>query len=302
MTGNTTRAARLARLLGWLGAVAVAAGLSACGDTSANPSGSVAGASCASGSASASGSTALQPLVQKAADAYRARCSAASVNVAGGGSSKGIGNVVSGVSDIGDSDIPASSVKGVDASQLQDHQVAIVVFAVAVNPKAGIANLTSAQIRDLFQGRVTNWSQVGGKDLPVTLYERKAGSGTRFTFDRIMLNGGNETDNAAKQEDATNLVLQDVAGAPGGVTYLNAAQTTAGAVPVSIDGHAPTAAEVASGAYPLFSHEHMYTRSDSSPAAVAFVNYVMSSDFQATVSGLGYLPVSATSRESAADS
>src|SRR5260370_206187 len=110
--------------------------------------------------------------------------------VSGGGSSVGLSNVASGVSDIGDSDVPVTNAKSIDPTTVKDHQVAIVVFAVIVNPATGVTGLSSSQVADIFTGKVTNWKAVGGKDVPVTLIERKPGSGTRLSFDNVILAGG----------------------------------------------------------------------------------------------------------------
>jgi len=257
-----------------------------------------------SGSISASGSTALQPLVQRAAEVYRSTCPGAAISVAGGGSSAGLSNVASGTSDIGNSDVPVSNAKGVDASTVLDHQVAIVLFAVAVNDRTGVSNLTTDQTRDLFSGKVTNWSQVGGSDTPVTLIERKSGSGTRLAFDRIIMKGRQESATPASTQDSTQLVLQQLSASPGAVSYLSVSslKSASGVSAVTLDGVAPTANAVKDGKYPYYSHEHMYTKAAAGGLAASFVDLILSPQFQnSQVTGLGYLPVSTTTRSSAAD-
>lgn len=288
--------------------------VAACG--SSDTSGGVAGTSsssssstssahtytCATGTATASGSTALQPLVQKAAEAYQAACPGATISVSGGGSSTGLSNVATGTSDIGDSDVPSSNAKGIDTSTLTDHQVAIVVFAVVVNPKTNVTALTTQQVQDLFSGKVTNWKDVGGADLPVTLIERKPGSGTRLSFDKDVMKGTAESQSPASTQDSTQLVVQQVAGNDGGVSYINVASAGTSVTPVTIDGAHPTPADVESGKYGFYSHEHMYTKGDGSAVARSFIDFILSDTFQTTqVGALGFLPVSATSSQSAAD-
>lgn len=292
-------------------AVPAAAGLAlvACGSSDNNSTSSSSGpaatssaAACATGTVTASGSTALQPLVQQAAQAYEAKCPGATITVSGGGSSTGLSNVASGASDIGDSDVPVSNAKAVDPTTVTDHQVAIAVFAVIVNPKAGVTNLTTAQVRDLFSGKTTNWSQVGGKSVPVTLVERKPGSGTRLSFDKDIMQGTAESATPASTQDSTQLVLSSVGGADGGVSYLVASSADATVTKVSLDGVAPTGDNVKAGTYKYFSHEHMYTKTSPSPLATAFIDYILTADFQsATVSQAGYLPVSTTKEQSLAD-
>lgn len=272
------------------------------GDTGAAAAASATAGGCATGTITASGSTALQPLVQKAAEAYQAKCSGATITVSGGGSSTGLSNVASGGSDIGDSDVPVSNAKAVEAGTVTDHQVAIVVFAVVVNPKAGVTNLTSQQVHDVFAGKVSNWSQVGGADVPVSLVERKPGSGTRLSFDKVMMQGGQEATNPASTQDSTQLVLSSVAGANGGVSYLAASSADSTVTKVSIDGVAATGDNVKAGTYKFYAHEHMYTKTSPSPLAASFIAFMLGSDFQGTtVTQLGFLPVSTTGAQSAAD-
>jgi phosphate transport system substrate-binding protein len=231
------------------------------------------------------------------------QCGGATITVSGGGSSAGLSNVATGVSDIGDSDVPASNAKTIDPSTLADHEVAIVVFAVAVNRQTGVTALTTKQIQDVFSGAVSNWSQLGGKNVPISLIERKPGSGTRLTFDKTVMRDRSEAGNPASTQDSTQLVLQQVAAAPGGVSYLAASSLGgSGLTAVSIDGATPTGEAVRDGSYGFFSHEHMYTSKNPPAIAASFIQYVLSEAVQGSlVSQLGYLPVSTTPRHSAAD-
>jgi len=273
------------------------------GNAAATATPSPTAAACQTGTITASGSTALQPLVQAAAQAYQTKCTGATITVSGGGSSTGLSNVSSGASDIGDSDVPVSNAKAVDPTTVKDHQVAIVVFSVIVNPKAGVTNLTTAQVRDIFSGKDTNWSQVGGANQAITLVERKPGSGTRLSFDKIIMQGTNESATPASTQDSTQLVLSGVAGPPGGVSYLAASSADATVTKVSLDGVAPSGDNVKAGTYKYFSHEHMYTKTaPASPLVEAFINFMVAADFQSTtVTQLGFLPLSTTTEQSLAD-
>jgi len=260
-------------------------------------------AACVNGSISASGSTALQPLAQKAADDYHAGCAGATITVAGGGSSAGLSNVAAGTSDIGNSDVPASAAPGINGANLADHQVAIVVFAVVVNNATGVSNLSTQQVQDIFSGKDNNWSQVGGKNLAITLIERKPGSGTRYTFDKCVMGPVPESSTPAAQEDSTQLVIQAVQASQGAVSYVGISSITGGGISaVHLNGTAPGADTVKSGAYNFFSHEHMYTPKSPKPLAQSYIDSIMAPAYQSgPVTQLGYAPLSTTNRQSAAD-
>jgi phosphate transport system substrate-binding protein len=257
---------------------------------------------CATGTGTASGSTALLPLTQKAAELYAVKCPGGTVTVSGGGSSTGLANVAAGTSDIGDSDVPVSDAKSIDATALTDHQVALVVFAVIVNPKAGVTDLTLKQTQDIFAGKTTNWKDVGGKDVAITLIERKPGSGTRLAFDKTIMRGTEESASPASTQDSTQLVVAGVTGADGGVSYVGLASANATVTAVSIDGQKPGADTVKNGKYPAWSHEHMYTKGAGTPIARSFISYILSDEFQTgQVAQLGFLPLTTTSAQSLAD-
>ncbi len=223
-------------------------------------------------SISAAGSTALQPLVQAASDAYQAQHPDVKISVTGGGSRTGIALVASKSVDIGDSDIVAT---GQDA--LIDHRVAVVGFSVIVNPANGVTGLSKKQIQDIFSGKVTNWKDVGGKDLGITVINRPASSGTRAVFVKTLM-GSTALNQSTSTEDATGTVVQKVKQTPGAVSYASFSGThnKDGIVEVSIDGASPNDEDVESGKYPFWSYEHMYTYGPPSTEISRFLAFLQS--------------------------
>lgn len=254
-------------------ALACAASLAACGGggSSSNSSSSTttAGNANAGASFSAQGSTALLPLVKQAASDYQTNHADAKISVSGGGSMTGLTQVAQKGTDIGDSDVPA---KG--QPSLVDHEVAVVSFGVVVNPKAGVKNLTSAQIHDVFTGKVKNWSAVGGANVPITIINRPKSSGTRAVFVQNVMNGTQPTETGLTQ-DSSGTVATMVAQTAGAASYLAMGYVKPGQqVAVSINGVAPTDANVESGKYPYWSYEHMYTNGQPSATVADFINYI----------------------------
>jgi phosphate transport system substrate-binding protein len=218
----------------------------------------------------------LQPLVTAVAKDYTTKCSGANITVGGGGSSTGKANVEAGSVGIGDSDTPATTQKG-----LVDHQVAVVIFGVIVNSGVGVTNLTTAQLQGIYAGTTTNWNQVGGKNLPIVVVSRPTTSGTRATFAQYVL-GHNEkvTGPSHLVSDATGTVVTEVGQTPGAIGYAATGQVPAGgtAVVISIDGNAPTAANVESNAYKFWNIEHMYTKGKPTNLEQALIDYMDSAD------------------------
>ena len=254
--------------------------LAACGSSQSTSSSNAAGTP---GSISISGSTALLPLVKQAAVDYQGAHSNIKISVAGGGSRVGITQVAQRAVDIGDSDIPAQG-----EPSLVDHLVAAVTFGIIVNPATGLKNLTTAQLRGIFSGKITNWNQVGAPAGTITVINRPRSSGTRAVLVQNIL-GGHEPSESGLTQDSSGTVAAMVAQTPGAISYVGMAYVKPGSQTViSIDGVAPADASVLSGRYKYWSYEHMYTNGQPSAQVAGFIQYVTNDT--ALLSRLKFIP------------
>lgn len=255
--------------------------------TSGSPDGG-ASVACADGKITALGSTALQPVVDAAAKQFVAACSGATIDVQGGGSGTGLTQVLQGGADIGNSDVAAEKkLKPEEASTLVDHIVARQGWLmIASRDVTGVTNLTSQQATDIWTGKITNWKDVGGPDLPIVLVLRPESSGTRAVFKERVLGGTAEAAGQALTEDSNGAVAQGVAQTPGATSVLAFAYYQANKgdlVGLSLDGVEASVDNLANGTYKLQDVGHMYTKGEPDGLKKAFLDYMLSADVQNTL-------------------
>lgn len=241
-----------------------------------------------------SGSTTILPIAEEAADAFQKAHTGTSVLVSGLGSSAGIEAVSAGTAQIGTSsrDLkPEESKLG-----LVDFPIAYDGIAVIVNPANGVDGLTSAQLRDIFSGKITNWSQVGGADRAIELVNRDEASGTREAFQKLVMKDA-KFDPAATVLPGTGQVRDVVARAPGAIGYISlgfvkARFSNAQVKAIAVDGVSPSEKTVADKTYPVGRVLHFFTKGKPTGLTKQFVDFVLSDAVQkGVVVDAGFIPI-----------
>ncbi len=235
------------------------------------------------------GSTTLLPIAEVSGEMFSQRNEDVKVLVSGLGSSAGIESVAKGSSDIGTS---SRDLKDEEASlDLYDTPVAYDAIAVIVNPDNGVDELTSEEVRLIFNGTYENWAELGGDDMRIGLVNRDEASGTREAFYKIVML---ETpfDRKAAVLPGTGQVRSVVAEAPGAIGYISLGFVNDEVKMIAVDGVLPSEETVVSGTYPIQRTLHFFTVGEPAGDAARFIEFVLSDEVQlGLVREAGFTPI-----------
>ncbi len=238
-----------------------------------------------SGTVSTNGSTSMEKVMSILIEAFEAEYPNVTVTYDATGSGAGITAATEGSADIG---LASRNLKD-EETGLTAYVVAIDGIAVIVNPENTVTDLTLEQIAGLFNGTITNWSEVGGEDMEVAVIGREAGSGTRDGFESVV---GVEDECVYDQElTSTGSVITAVAQNQYAIGYASLSEAAAddGVKVLSVDGVEATEDTVKDGSYAIQRNFNMVVNDSTtlSDAAQAFLDFCLSADVADYISQAG---------------
>ncbi len=231
------------------------------------------------------GSTSVFPFVEMVAEAYREVRPDVVVDVQAGGSTVGIVSAKDGICDIGTS---SRNLREGEEEGLTRIEIARDGIAVIVHPSNTIGELTREQIRDIYAGEVTNWSQVGGKDASIAFVTREEGSGTRGAFEEIVMEK-TRINAAGLVQDSNGSVREAVATSPDAIGYISLALVNEKVKALAVDGVAPTHEDLANGTYKVVRPFLFVVKGEPAGEAKAFIDFVLGEDGQKVLREEGLL-------------
>lgn len=248
------------------------------------------------------GSDTCLPLTQKEAEVFMKKNSGSTIMVTGGGSGVGFAALQNGNTDIAQASRSMKmdeKMKMTDAGKnYKETIIAYDALAVIVNPSNKISQLTREQLESIYTGKVTNWKEVGGDDMPIVLYSRESSSGTFEFFKEHVLNKKNFATSAMLMP-ATGAIVQSVSQTKGAIGYIGLAylETSVKALKVSYDKGAtfiaPSMENAMNKTYPVTRPLYYYYLNTTEKTVKPFVDFVLSTEGQNIVKEVGYVPLSA---------
>jgi len=258
-------------------------------------------ASALAGNITVKGSDTMVILGQKWAENYMKKNPGTTVQVTGGGSGTGIAALLNGATDVCNASRPMKPSERADFVKkfkdgVHEYKVALDALSVYVQKDNPVSELSFAQLEGIFTGKITNWKQVGGPDLAISLYGRENSSGTYEFFKEHVLNKKDFVA-STKTMPGTAAVIQGVAQDKGGIGYGGIAYGE-GVKHLNIrkadadKAFEPTEENVLSGKYPISRYLYNYVAPSKDNGEVAdYITWCLSGDGQAVVKNVGYFPL-----------
>ena len=208
------------------------------------------------------------------------------------GSGAGITGATDKTLDIG---LSSRALKEDEKNDVDGTVVALDGIAIIVNKDSKVADLTVEQLKKMFTGEITNWKEVGGDDATIVVLNRKAGSGTRATFEAAVF-GDEAVDFKGDAElDKSGDVQTQMGSTDNAISYLDFSHFDDSKFnAIKVEGVEPKSANVTDDSFKIWATEHMYCAKDADEATKAFLEFMLSDDVQGKlVEEQGFIPVSA---------
>ena len=235
------------------------------------------------------GSTTVLPIMQKVVEAYMAAHPDVKISVSGGGSGNGIKALIDGATDIAMAS-RAMEQKEIDLAKTANQIVcAIDAIVPVVNPANKLTEITLAQLKDLYMGKITSWKDLGG-DGPVVVISRDTSSGTYETWEGLVMKKERVFPGALMQA-SSGAVVQAVSKNKNAMGYVGIGYLDASTKGLKVDGIEATPENAKSKKFPISRDLYIYTNGAPAGAVKGLVDFLLGAEGQKLVKEAGFVPL-----------
>jgi len=234
------------------------------------------------------GSTSVQPYMEILAEEYMRIHTDIVIDIQGGGSSAGITAAESETAQLG---MSSRNLKETE-QHLWSVEIAKDGLAIIINPANPVRDLTIEQLRAIYAGLITDWSELGGVYARIHVITREEGSGTRSAFEELVMGDRRITPRAIVQ-DSNGAVRMLVADDPHSIGFISLGLVVIGERPVkavSLDGVAATRENVINGSYTLFRSFLLVAINEPTGDIKEFLDFIESHEGQQMLANEGLIP------------
>ena len=255
---------------------------------------SLSGVSFANQSIVIKGSTTVLPMAQGTLEAYMKYNPGVQMSLSGGGSGEGIKALLDKTTDIASSsreikkeEIALAQKKGIKPVA---HVVAFDAIIPVVHPKNKVSNLSIDQLSQIYQGKITNWKELGGEDLKIVVISRDSSSGTFESWDHFVMKKAKVTPRAQMLASNGALVTA-VSKNKYAIAYLGIGYINKSVKPLQVNGITASMQTATSKEYPFSRELYMYTNGEPQGQIAKYIAFVKSPEGQKIVAKEGFVPL-----------
>jgi phosphate transport system substrate-binding protein len=241
------------------------------------------------------GSTTVLPIAQGTLEAFMKKHPEVQMSLSGGGSGEGIKALIDKTTDIANSsreikkeEISLAESKGVKPVA---HVVANDAIVPVVHPKNKVKNLSIDQLSQIYQGKITNWKEVGGEDLRIIVISRDSSSGTFESWDHFIMKKAKVTPRA-QMLASSGAIVTAIAKNRYAIGYLGIGYLNKSVKPLQVNGATASVITALSKEYPLSRELYMYTDGEATGDVAKYIAFVKSAEGQKIVVKEGFVPLS----------
>ena len=232
------------------------------------------------------GSTAFLPFAEQLAEDYMKKNPGVNINVQGGGSAVGIQSALNGTAQVGMADLV---ILPKEADVLKKYVAANDGICLVVHPSNKINNITGEQIRLIYSGKIKNWKELSGVDKSITVVSREAGSGTRSSFESLVMKDLKLTGDAIIA-DSNGTVRESVINDPNAIGYISHGVVNEKVKALKVDGVVSTCESIVSGKYKLVRPIYLLIKAESETQTKGILDYILGPEGQKTIQEQGLIP------------
>jgi phosphate transport system substrate-binding protein len=240
------------------------------------------------------GSTTVLPIAQGTLEAFMKKNPDVQISLSGGGSGEGIKALIDKTTDIATS---SREIKKEEIELAKTKNVNPVANVVAndaivpvVHPKNKVKNLSIDQLSQIYQGKITNWKEVGGDDLKIVVISRDSSSGTFESWDHFVMKKAKVAPQA-QMLASSGAVVTAVAKNHYAIAYVGIGYVNKSVKALQVNGVTATTQTALLKEYPMSRELYMYTDGDATGDVAKYIAFVKSAEGQKIVVKEGFVPL-----------
>jgi len=240
------------------------------------------------------GSTTVDPAMKKLVAAYQNMHPSVNFSISATGSGDGAKAIINKTADIG---MMSRDMKPAEAKKCAANGITPVQFVIAldclvpvVHPSNPVSEITTAQLKDIYQDKIRNWKDVGGEKAMIALFSRETNSGTYEVWHKKVMKKEDEFDLVSRMPSNAAMAAK-ISGNKKGIGYVGLGFLNPKVKALKVNGVTASVATGKDGSYALSRGLNLYTGGQPTGETKKFIDFIMSPEGQKIIAEVGFVPM-----------